>query len=88
MGILDIFTGGAESDDVNVLPPSLIPIYLNPHRALGLDESSTNVSLLRETFRKLCLGKLTAVAVDMSFFLPRLKLKSDNYYFKPLCPIK
>lgn len=60
MGILDIFTGGAESDDVNVLPPSLIPIYLNPHRALGLDESSTNVSLLRETFRKLCLGKLIA----------------------------
>ena len=60
MGILDIFTGGAESDDVNVLPASLIPIYLNPHRALGLDESSTNVSLLRETFRKLCLGKLIA----------------------------
>jgi hypothetical protein len=88
MGILDIFTGGAESDDVNVLPPSLIPIYLNPHRALGLDESSTNVSLLRETFRKLCLGKLTAVTVAMSYFLPQLKSKSDNCHLRPLCLIE
>ena len=56
MGILDIFTGGVESDDVNVLPGSLIAIYLNPHRALGLDESSTSVATLRETFRKIILG--------------------------------
>ena len=57
MGLLDIFTGGVESDNVNILPASLVAIYLNPHRALGLDESSTNVSMLRETFRKLILGK-------------------------------
>ena len=62
MGILDIFGGGAESDDVNVLPIPFIHIYLNPHRALGLDEASTNVNLLRETFRKLCLGKILLVS--------------------------
>jgi hypothetical protein len=65
MGILDIFTGGIEADDVNVLPIPFIHIYLNPHRALGLDEASTNVNLLRETFRKLCLGKLN-IEVSMT----------------------
>ena len=57
MGILDIFTGGVEADDVNILPGSLISIYLNPHRALGLDEALTTVSMVRETFRKLILGR-------------------------------
>jgi hypothetical protein len=57
MGILNIFSDGVESDDVNVLPGSLIAIYLNPHRALGLDESSTSVQMVREMFRKVCLSK-------------------------------
>lgn len=57
MGILDIFTGGVESDNVNILPGSLVAIYLNPHRALGLDETLTSVSMVREAFRKLILGR-------------------------------
>ena len=74
MGILDIFTGGIEADDVNVLPIPFIHIYLNPHRALGLDEASTNVNLLRETFRKLCLGKrIIGVSMTLCDWAPLRK---------------
>lgn len=67
LGVLDIFSGGTEADDVNVLPPSLISIYLSPHRALGLDESSTDVGLVRATFRKLILGTSLNLIFDIDF---------------------
>ena len=78
--------GGSNMDDVNVLPASLIPIYQQPHRVLGLDKDSTTVAILRETFRKLCLNyiqlftglgepKLTLRQVLLAYHLCRGTIK-------------
>ena len=50
-------------DDIKVLPSAIIPIYKNPYRAFGLDNTvvnSTNyaehIPVLRDTIRKACIS--------------------------------
>jgi len=73
-------------DDVNVLPASLVPIYQQPHRVLGLDKDSCTVADLRQTFRKVCLNyiplftglgepKLTLRQVLLAYHLCRGTIK-------------
>lgn len=53
---MGIFGGDIESYDINVLPISLQHVYRNPHRILGLDESIATISMVRDSFRKVCLS--------------------------------
>lgn len=41
-----------KSDDANLLPIKLVPIYKNPYRAFGLDENSADIASVRDAFRK------------------------------------
>lgn len=52
-----------ESDDISVLPPSILPIYKNPYGAFGLDPASVTESniveythVLRDVLRRSCLN--------------------------------
>ncbi len=86
MVLIELFSSGVEVDDIKSLPIALQGIYINPFKSLGLDSESTDISLLRDVFRKGCLAlipyfvgcgksKLTEQQLNFAYHLVRKNIK-------------
>ena len=49
-------SGESIVDDPKALPSKYISVWKNPYRCFGLDENSSDISTVRQAFRKLCLA--------------------------------
>ena len=67
-----------ESDNPRVLPGPLIKVYINPYRAFGLDESTAEIKVVRECFRKNCLSYMPCFT---GLGQPKMTLKQINFAY-------
>jgi hypothetical protein len=86
MGLFD--TSESVSNDINQLPIGLQNIYKTPYRVFGLDESTATISMVRDSFRKICLimsphfsglgtSRLTVQQLAFAYYLIRGAIKGS-----------